>query len=459
MKHAQQAVPGEPSSSGGLSAIDVSALLDEGRWSGAQMVAVALAALAIIFDGLDNQLLGLATPAILAQWRIAPQQLAPVLACGLIGMTLGAALGGLIGDRFGRKSALVWSVMGFGVLTLAITIAADLWALAVLRFFIGLGLGAALPNAAALASEFVPTRHRSLAVTLTIVCVPLGGTLAGLIAADVLPAHGWRTLFVIGGSLPIVIAVLLLFVLPESPRYLAQRSSRWEELARTLARFGHATPANATYVESTQKNAQERASLRALLIPEYRGDTLWLWGAYFFCLMAVYSGFSWIPSVLAQSGFNATTASNGLAAFNLGGVAAAIACALAIPWLGSRATMLTFSAGAVISATGALVLATDQGFTAVTAILLLGIIGACINAVQTASFALAAHIYPTTLRATGVGAALAVGRGGAILSAFAGAAALGRGGPDSFFILLGTAMALNFGALAAVRRHIPARRG
>jgi AAHS family 4-hydroxybenzoate transporter-like MFS transporter len=119
--------------------------------------------------------------------------------------------------------------------------------------------------------------------------------------------------------------------------------------------------------------------------------------------------------------------------------------------------MLTFSAGAVIGAIVALVLGIDQAMTASMAILLLGVIGACINASQTASFALAAHVYPTALRATGVGAALAAGRGGAILSAFAGAAALGRGGPSSFFVLLAVAMALNFGALAAVRRHIPAQ--
>src|SRR5437879_3233193 len=175
MRYAQPGGAGEPSGSPDQNVVDVSVLLDAGRWSGAQMIAVALAALAIIFDGLDNQLLGLATPAIIAEWKIGPRQLAPVLAFGLVGMTLGAALGGLIGDRFGRKFTLIGSVMSFGALTLAISTANDLWALGALRFLIGLGLGAALPNAAALASEFVPKRHRSFAVTLTIVCVPLGG--------------------------------------------------------------------------------------------------------------------------------------------------------------------------------------------------------------------------------------------------------------------------------------------
>jgi MFS transporter, AAHS family, 4-hydroxybenzoate transporter len=459
MRDAQHGGPSEPSSSTGQNVIDVSALLDNGRWSGAQMIAVALAALAIIFDGLDNQLLGLATPAIIAEWGIGPKQLRPVLVLGLIGMGLGAALGGLIGDRFGRRSALIWSVLGFGVLTVLISLADKLWVIAVLRFFIGIGLGAALPNAAALASEFVPRRHRSLAITLTLVCVPLGGTLAGAIAAQVLPDYGWRALFVIGGSMPVVIALLLFFVLPESPRYLAQQSSRWKELARTLVRFGYATPANAAYVDTTEKVAHERASLRALLIPEFRWDTLWLWGAYFFCLMAVYSGFAWIPLVLAQAGFDPATTSYGLAASNFGGVAAAILCGIVIPWLGSRATMLTFAAGAVIGSVAAFILSTDQAMTAGLAILLLGVIGACVNASMTSSFALAAHVYPTALRATGTGAALAVGRGGAIFSVFAGAAVLDQGGPGSFFMLLAGAMAFNFIGLAAVRRHIPAGRG
>jgi AAHS family 4-hydroxybenzoate transporter-like MFS transporter len=438
--------------------IDIATLLDAGPWSVPQRWAVALAALAIIFDGLDNQMLGLAMPAIAAEWGLKSSQLSPVVAINLIGMGMGAAAGGVIGDRIGRRPALIGAVVGFCLLTLASAFVQNVWTLGAARFFVGFGVGAALPGAAALASELVPTRHRALAVTLTIVCVPLGGTVAGLIAAWILPAHGWRALFVIGGILPLGIGILFLFVLPESPRYLARRPQRWAELAQTLARFGHRIPASSSFVESVTLCVPDRVtSMRALLAPDVRRETLFLWGAFFSCLLAAYCGFNWIPLMLAYAGFDAATASSGLAAFNLGGVVAALATALAIPALGSRPAMLIMSAAAAVSAMGAGPLISLAGSDSpVLAIALLGMIGACINAVQTTSYALAAHVYPTALRATGVGAALALGRGGAILSAFVGAAAVESAGSSAFFLLLAIAMTANFLSLAALDRHIPA---
>ena len=157
-------------------------------------------------------------------------------------MMIGGAAAGLAGDRFGRRGALLSSMALFGICTLAVSVVSSVDALAALRFFAGIGLGGAMPNAAALAAEYVPARKRALAVTLTIVCVPLGGTLAGLIAIPALPAFGWRALFVTGGIVPIVAAVALLRVLPESPRYLAARPARWNELRALLARMGHPVP-------------------------------------------------------------------------------------------------------------------------------------------------------------------------------------------------------------------------
>ena len=185
--------------------LDVGRLLDEGRWTPHQRVVVLLAALAIVFDGLDNQLLGVAVPAMMREWNGQPRgAFAPILACGMVGMMIGGAVAGMVGDRLGRRVALIGSVLMFALPTVAIAAADTLVALGVLRFLAGLGLGGALPNAAALASEYVPRRHRPLAVTLTIVCVPLGGTLGALLGGQVLPALGWRVLFGLGGALPVV---------------------------------------------------------------------------------------------------------------------------------------------------------------------------------------------------------------------------------------------------------------
>lgn len=433
--------------------LDVGRLIDDGPWSPYLKALVALTALSIVFDGADIQLVGIAVPSMMADWNAPRSAFAPVLASGLIGMMIGGALGGLIGDRLGRKIALVGSLLTFGSLTLVITVVNDLATLTALRFLAGLGFGGTVPNAAALASEYVPARHRPFAVTLTIVCVPLGGTLAGLVASVVLPAFGWRALFAIGGLMPIVVASLLMVFLPESPRYLARHPTRRAELSRFLARAGRSVSPGATFAEAGHAPAR-RASIGALFAGGLGRDTMALWTAFVFCLLAVYAGFNWVPSMLTGAGLDVAVASTGLAAFNLGGVAGAIGGALVIARLGSRATMIGMAAGAIAGAAIMSAMRISGTASPAAIVLMLGVVGGLINAVQTTMYALAAHVYPTPVRATGVGSAAAVGRLGAIASTYAGAAALEAGGTPLFFGLIAAAMTVVVAALALLRRHI-----
>jgi AAHS family 4-hydroxybenzoate transporter-like MFS transporter len=436
-------------------ATDVGALLDEGRWSGYQKLLVAATATTIIFDGLDNQLLGAAIPAMMREFELPRAAFASVLAAALFGMMLGGFLGGYIGDRIGRRAALLGSVISFGSLTALLAFANDVTTLTALRFLAGLGLGGAMPNAAALASEYVPLRRRPFAVTMTIVCIPLGGTLAGFTGALILPAYGWRALFLVGGAVPLVLAAVLWKVLPESPRYLARQRSRWPELVALLRRLGHQVPANATFVDSHER-AVARVSVGSLLAPDFRRDTLALSAAFFFCLLSVYTGTNWVPSLLTGAGFDVATANYGLTAFNLGGVVGAIVGAIVFARLGSRITMLAMTAGAIV---GCVRLASapvaEQSIYAVLA--MLALTGGLINAVQTTMYALAAHVYPAAIRATGVGTAVAVGRIGGVASSYAGAYAL-EYGASQMFAFIGVTLAIVFAALASVRTHIPRHR-
>ena len=218
-----------------MATTDVGSLLDDGHWSGYQKLLVGATALTIILDGLDNQLLGAAVPALMSEWGLPRPAFASVLAAGMIGMMIGGFIGGYIGDRIGRRLALLGSVVWFGLLTVLVAFADGVTTLIALRFVAGLGLGGAMPNAAALASEYVPLRRRPFAVTMTIVCIPLGGTLAGFTGALILPSYGWRALFLVGGILPLVLAAVLWKVLPESPRFLARQRARWPELAVAAA--------------------------------------------------------------------------------------------------------------------------------------------------------------------------------------------------------------------------------
>ena len=442
-----------PPPSENTSAIDVGHQIDQGRWGTYQTWLVALTALTIIFDGIDNQLLGVAIPSIMREWSAPRSAFAPVVSIGLIGMTLGGAIAGVAGDRIGRRTALLGSMLLFGVMTALVAAAATPMHLAVLRFLAGAGLGGAIPNAAALSAEYVPRRHRHIAVTLTIVCVPVGATIAGLLGIRILPVIGWRAMFLIGGVVPVLAALALVRLLPESPRYLTRHPQRWPELARTLARMGHPSPQGARFVDAVEP--AERASLQTLFHQDRRRDTLALFGAFFSCLLAVYLGFSWLPALLTNAGFDPSMANTGITAFNVGGVVGALAGSMVIGSFGSRVPMLAMTAGAGAGAIALSLMRIDVSQPVWPILIVLSITGGLINAVQVSMYAVAAHVYSSTVRATGVGAAASVGRIGAILSGYAGAWAIDYRGSVSYFAMIAAAMCVTFISLALVRRHVP----
>jgi AAHS family 4-hydroxybenzoate transporter-like MFS transporter len=438
-----------------MTTVNVGAVLDEGRWSGYQKLLIVGTALTIILDGVDNQLLPNAIPVLMKEWGLQRSAFSSVLAVGPFGMMIGGALGGFLGDRIGRRTALLWSVLSFAFLTLAISYVDTIFMLGLLRFLSGIGLGGAMPNAAALASEYVPRRQRPFAVTLTIVCIPLGGMLAARLSGIILPQYGWQPLFMAGGAIPIVLALVLFKVLPESPRFLAGRRERWPELTTLLRRMGHTVPADASYIEAPAAGAApaRRASVRDLFAPEYARDTVALFASFFFCLMANYIAIQLIPLTFTGAGFPQADANYVLYVFNLGGVVGAIAGALIIQRLGSRIAMLGMTAVAVAAA---LVLAgmplTSPASLALMAMMVLT--GALLNGVQTTMYALAANAYPTEIRGTGVGAAVAFGRIGNSLASYVGIAALDLGGTSAYFTSWAITMGLVFVALASMRRHI-----
>jgi AAHS family 4-hydroxybenzoate transporter-like MFS transporter len=234
---------------------------------------------------------------------------------------------------------------------------------------------------------------------------------------------------------------------------MARFPERWPQLRALLRRLGHAVPDDARFADPSETSVG-RVSARELFKPAFRRDTLGLCGSYFFCLLSVYIGAIWVPSMLTGAGFDVGTASYGLTAFNLGGVVGAIAGAVIIMRLGSRITMLVMAAGAV-AGTAVLAMMPIGPQSAFAVLAMLAWTGGLINAVQTTMYALAAHVYPTAVRATGVGTSVAFGRVGGVLSPSIGSWALESGGSARYFGLMGATMAMAFVALASIRRHIP----
>jgi MFS transporter, AAHS family, 4-hydroxybenzoate transporter len=438
------------------SSIDVGESIDTGPWSGLQKLGVLLAAMAIVLDGFDGQLIGFAIPVIIQEWGVSREDFAPVVAAGLIGMGIGSAIAGYVCDRFGRRPAIIGSVLLFGVATSCIGFAENLASIAILRFLAGLGIGGALPSCTTLSAELTPVRRRTIAITGTIVCVPLGGMLAGVYAGYILPQFGWRVLFWLGGALPAVLSLVLIALLPESVRFLVRRKERWDELRGLLRRMARGAPDDAAFIDAAEQRLERRAGLHALFQGDRVRDTLALWVAFFLSLFSVYTAFSWLPAMLASEGANIAISAGGLTAYNLGGVIGALLCAVAITRLGSRWPIAVACAGGALSAF--LLEGTPVGNTSLL-ILGLGLHGLFVNGAQSTMFVLCAHVYPTNVRATGTASAMAFGRLGAILSAFAGAAIISAGGAAAYFGMLGVAMTGVLIALMVVKNHVPSPGG
>jgi AAHS family 4-hydroxybenzoate transporter-like MFS transporter len=479
-----------------MTTIDVGKVLDEGRWTGYQKLLIFGTALTIILDGIDNQLLPNAVPRLMQEWGGTRPDYVPALAWGPFGMMIGGLIGGVLGDRFGRRTALLSSVVTFAALTFAIAFVpvGDIDMLGLLRFLAGVGLGGAMPNAATLASEYVPRKNRPFAVTMTIICIPLGGVVAGEMAAQIIPSYGWRALFQAGGVLPLLLALVLWKVLPESPRYLAARRERWPELTAALRRMGHQVPDDAAYADAGATTAQTKSGqtiyyvlavagmmaiwqlgwvpagvavyalagaalvLLALAVrefsPAYRRDTAGLFGSFFFCLMVNYVIIQLLPVLLTGlGGFSQPQGSRALSVSNFGGVAGALLGALLIQRLGSRVTMLGMSALAVVCALVMTSIGLDPTNT-LFFLIMIGLTGGLLNAVQTTMYALATNVYPTEIRGTGVGTAVAVGRIGNVLAVFVGNYAINQGGVPGYFTSIAVLMGLVFISLALVSRHV-----
>ena len=434
--------------------VDVAELLDNSSWSPYQKFLTALIALAVIFDGFDIQILGFAIPSLIKEWHAARSQFGPILAIGLAGMALGGPIAGYFGDRFGRRAALIGCVLTFAVATIATAFVQGFLALGILRLITGLGTGGALPNVSAMTAEFAPLRRRSTAVKLTLVCVPLGGMLGGVLAAAILPTLGWRGLYGIGGALPLVFAAVMWTALPESPRFLVRRPGRWPQLARLLTRIGHTLPTGATFVDRSEREPEHTGSLRALFSQGLARETVGLWIAFFFCLGSIYLVFGWLPTLLTVRSLDLATASLGLAVYNLGGVLGVLVWAVLVTMLGSRGPLLSGALACAGSALALLLIPIQAHGDHTLLITCLGINGLLANAVQTSMYALAAYVYPTTIRATGVAYCSALGRTGGLLSSLFGSTVI-QAGPGVYWQALAIAMVFAFAGLAWVRSHYP----
>lgn len=404
--------------------LDVQALINTHALSRYQWRVVLLCFLIVFLDGLDTAAMGFIAPALSQEWGIDRASLGPVMSAALIGMVFGALGSGPLADRFGRKGVLVVAVFVFGLFSLLSAYSSNIDQLLVLRLLTGLGLGAAMPNATTLLSEYTPERLKSLLVTSMFCGFNLGMACGGFVSAKMIPVLGWHSLLMLGGILPLVLAVVLLFWLPESARFLVVRRRSVESIRKVLAPIAPQEVAQASgFSVPEQSGVQSRNVLKAIFSGTYSAGTLLLWLTYFMGLVIVYLLTSWLPTLMRDSGASMEQSAFIGALFQFGGVLSAVGVGWAMDRFNPHKVI---GCAYLLAGVFAWLVGQSLGNVAVLATLVL-LAGMCINGAQSAMPSLAARFYPTQVRATGVSWMLGIGRFGAILGAWAGATLLGLG--------------------------------
>ncbi|MFB9948272.1 MFS transporter [Rhizobium puerariae] len=422
--------------------VNVDRLIDEGRWTSFQTLTVGLCAAVVVLDGFDTQAIAYVAPVLAKSWGLTPAAFGPVFAAGLVGMMVGALSLGPVADRRGRKLAILVSVALMGLFSLATMFATSVEALLALRFLTGLGLGGAMPNVIALSAEYTPARWRSTAVGVMFCGFPFGAVLGGLLAAQIIPAYGWESVFLIGGVVPLLLLLVLVPILPESVRFLVARRDAGATVARLVARaVPDANVTAETRFETAQKaDGGNRAAARAELFGAGRiAGTFMLWAAFFMNLLMYYFLINWLPLTLQQAGIDLSKAILFTALLNVGGIVGTIVLARVIDRMGSFRILwlVLLSAAVAIAAVG--YVGAQGGLPLGIAIFIAGF---CVNGAQNNMNALAAGLYSTPSRATGVGFALGVGRIGSILGPVVGGALLAAQMPLQTLFAIGALPAI-----------------
>ena len=411
--------------------IDVTAFVDEQPVGRLHIRLLVLCAAVLFMDGFDTQAMGYVAPALTRDWQLTRGALGPALSAGLFGLMIGALVLGPVADRIGRKRIIVWSAVAFGLGTLATTLASDLHGLSVIRFLTGLGLGGAMPNTVALMAEFSPRRRRATLVMIMFCGFSVGAAVGGLVAAALIPAFGWRSVFVVGGVAPLLFVPVLARALPESIRFLAaaggREDARIAELLGRLAPTVHVPP-NTRFVVNEPGHA--RMPVAELFAAGGTATTLLLWVVFFMSLLDLYLLSNWLPTLLNELGASISVSAAIGALLQVGGFVGAITLGKVIDRFSFRALAVTYLLASV-----AIVAIGFSGHSIPLAAVAIACAGFCIVGGQTASNALAATYYPTRVRSTGVGWALGIGRIGSIIGPLAGGMILARrAGVEALFV-------------------------
>jgi AAHS family 4-hydroxybenzoate transporter-like MFS transporter len=436
-----------------LSANVVAEVIDNGQVSGQQFLVVGLCMFFNMLDGFDITAMAVVATAVSTELQLAPDRLGLIFSFALAGMMCGAMFLAPISDIIGRRKLIVVSLALVGVSILVTATATTLTEFIVLRFISGLGAGAMLACQATLAAEYSPEKYRSLSVAAVTAGYPMGAMMTSVVAGFLMPDYGWRGMFWFGGGLTLVMGLVAWAFIPESLKYLFERrpDNALQRVNKILQKLKKDTLVQLPEVrrENSGKSRGVGGNMSRLLTSNHRRATITLWTTFFLCFSTLYFLLSWIPKLMEQTGYSAATGRYAFFLFNLGAVIGIFVLGtMATRWKLSNIVSVFLFTSAVLMVVFA---AAPNQLTLL--LLIIFLIGFLQQGGFTGLYAVAAKVYPTEIRSTGIGWSIGLGRFGAV----AGPAIAG------YLIAAGLDMSANYyvfavpmaiGGLLAYRLHV-----
>ncbi|HUQ52158.1 MAG TPA: MFS transporter, partial [Gammaproteobacteria bacterium] len=390
--------------------INLTEVMDNTRIGSLQIRVFALCLASLIMDGFDVQAMGYVATEMFREWNVPQPALGGLLSLGNLGVLIGALVFSMVADKIGRRPVLVWATLFFAVMTIATAYAQSIEQMRWLRLVAGIGLGCIIPNATALVGEFSPKRTRVAWVMCITMGFTLGAAIGGFVANWLIPLWGWRSVFIFGGVVPLVISILMFLGLPESLQFLAVRRQKLEQLSKWLKQLDPSLRVDASTQFKTNETSKAGVPFWHLFREGRAFVTTLLWIVNFTNILVLYSLSGWLPTIFQNlMGYERSTAILLGTVVQIGGTVGAFGLA----WMILRGGFTPMLALTFAIATISVALIGQPGLSLPMLYVIVFVAGWCIVGGQPGLNALSASYYPTYLRSTGVGAGLGVGRLGA----------------------------------------------
>jgi AAHS family 4-hydroxybenzoate transporter-like MFS transporter len=395
--------------------INVSDVIDRSKIGGFQIGLYILCALCLIMDGFDVQAIGYVAPALSQDWKISGAVLGTVLTAALVGILFGSILLSMLADRLGRRPVLIGAALFFSAVTLLTGFVQNVPQLVAIRFIAGIALGSIMPNAMALVGEYSPHKARVPLMVLVGTGFTAGAVVGGFVSFWLIPHFGWRSMFFFGGAVPLVIGVLMLLWLPESLQYLALHGKDSAKIAAWLKRVDPSLIITASTQFVVREQRRQGVPMVKLFQEGRAAATLLLWTVYFMNLLNLYFLSSWLPTVttplVKAAGVSPSYALLLGSTLQVGGLTGA----LLLGWFAARFGFVPVLAFCFTLASANIALIGRPGLSLALLFSVVFVAGLGVVGGQSVMNAMAATLYPTDLRSTGIGAGLGVGRTGSIV--------------------------------------------